>query len=304
MKEKGFTLVELLGVLVILVIIFLLVFPTVDNIISTGKETVYQTQINKILNAAYDLSLENTNYLPNKGNKNYITLGELKSEGLIDVNIENPETNKKFPDNLVVSIYNVGVNYEYSNISSKLEGNYLYTVESEISNKGLLPTIILGDLEQHTDGNYIITLDINEEFNEINYTVTSSDGVDLTDKLVKYILKDNKMIESIDTSNLGVYKIYYSVVDNNGYSNTSILNLIIGDSIPPEISALENVTIGKDVKSFDLLDGVTCEDNSGYCDISTSGTIKFGVIDKYIIEYKAMDPSGNVTTKKRVITVK
>ena len=168
----------------------------------------------------------------------------------------------------------------------------------------MLPIISFEGLEQqNSDGNYRITLDLKDEFIEYNYTAVSNTGTDLTNRVVKYILKDNKMIESIDTSNLGVYKIYYSVVDSNGYANTSILNVIIGDSIPPEISTLENVTIGKDVKSFDLVDGVTCEDNSGYCDISTSGTIKFGVIDKYIIEYTAQDPSGNVTTKKRVITI-
>ena len=53
MKNKGFTLVELLGVVVILVVIFLLVFPSVNKILFTSKKTVYQTQINKILNAAY-----------------------------------------------------------------------------------------------------------------------------------------------------------------------------------------------------------------------------------------------------------
>lgn len=313
MERKGFTLVELLGVMVILVVIFLLVFPSVNNIISKGKETVYQTQINKILNAAYDLSLQKNNYLPNKGEKSYITLGELKYEGLIDVNIENPETNKKFVDDLVVSIYNVGTNYEYSNSNSKLEGDYLYTVETnKRTNQNLLPKISLQiksdtnvyeDLEPNSDGNYIITLDINGQFSEINYTATSKDEIDLTNKVVKYILKDNNVVENIDVTKSGIYKINYSVVDNNGYANTSILNVIIGDSISPKISSLENVTIGKDIKSFDLLDGVTCEDNSGYCDISTSGAIKFGVADKYIIEYAAQDPSGNVTTKKRIITV-
>lgn len=303
MKEKGFTLVELLGVLVILFVIFLLVFPSVDNIITTGTETVYQTQINKILNAAYDLSLQNTNYLPNRGEKNYMTLGELKYEGLIDVNIENPETNKKFEDNLVVSIYNVGTNYEYSNANSKLEGDYLYTVESKKINKNLLPKISL-DLDPNSDGNYIITLGLNEKIPEINYTATSKkDAVDLTDKVVKYILKNNQAVENIDTSKSGIYKVYYSVVDDDGYANTSILNIMIGDNIPPEISTLENVTISKEIKSFDLLEGITCEDNSGYCDITTSGTIKFGVADKYIIEYTAQDPTGNTTTKKRIITV-
>ena len=48
MKNKGFTLVEVLGVIVILAVIFVLVFPSVKNVLSQSKETVYDTQINKI----------------------------------------------------------------------------------------------------------------------------------------------------------------------------------------------------------------------------------------------------------------
>ena len=51
------------------------------------------------------------------------------------------------------------------------------------------------------------------------------------------------------------------------------------------------------------MNNVTCSDNSGYCDIEFSGEIDFGVIGKYIITYTAKDPSGNTTTKKRVITI-
>lgn len=303
LSRFGFTLVELLGVIVIMAVIFVLVFPAVNNIINISKDTVYQTQINKILNAAYELSLQNTKYLPDKGEKNYITLGELKYKGLVDVSIENPETNEKFSDNLVISIHNVGSNYKYLKTNSKLEGDYLYTAEPEENDKNLLPNISLEGLTLNSDGNYIITLDINSEFEEYEYVATSNSGLDLTNKVSKYILKNNNAVESVDTSKTGIYKIYYSVVDNNGYANTVILNIIIGDTIPPTISSLENVTLDKDVESFDLLEGVTCEDNSGYCDITTSGTIEFGVANKYIIEYTASDPSGNIYVQKRVITV-
>ena len=303
MKNKGFTLVELLGVVVILVVIFLLVFPSVNKILFTSKETVYQTQINKILNAAYDFSLKNTNYLPSRGNKSYITLGELKTEGLIDFNIENPQTKKNFEDNLVISIHNVGANYKYSNLKSKLEGDYLYTIEEEKNNNNLLPTILLEGLEPNSNGEYKIDLELNDEYNEYNVVATSSNGMDLTDKVVKYILKNNEVEEEIDTTKIGIYKIIYTVVDNNGYSKTLVLNIIIKDTTLPEILNLENTTIGKDIKSFDLLEGIVCQDNSGHCDITTSGIIKFGVADKYIIEYIAKDPSGNTFTKERVITV-
>ena len=161
-------------------------------------------------------------------------------------------------------------------------------------------------LTKNSDNNYNIVLNIGDEFNLDEYLNISSKSIkedDLSLDIKKYITKNNQVVETINLKESGVYKINYSVVDGDGYSNSIYLTLIIGDNIPPEIYKLESVTIGKDVKSFDLLKDVTCEDNSGYCDITTSGTIKFGVADKYIIEYTAQDPSGNTSTKKRVITV-
>lgn len=303
MKNNGFTLIELLGVVIILAVIFILVFPSVTNILLQSKETVYQKQINDILTAAYNFSLKNINYLPEKNNKSYVTLGQLKYEGLVEVNIKNPETNEIFEDNLVISIHNVGANYKYSNNKSKLEGDYLYTIEEQITDKTLIPKISLDGLSQNSDGNYIMTLDLNEEFDKINFTATSYDDVDLTSEVKKYILINETAVENIDSSKSGIYKVNYSVVDDNGYANSIILNVIIADTISPTLSNLDSVTINKDVTNYDLLNNVTCEDNSGYCDITTSGKIDYGVIGKYIIEYTAQDPSGNTTTQKRVITI-
>lgn len=307
MKEKGFTLVELLAVLVILAIIFVLVFPSVSNILSQSKDTIYQSQINNILSATYDFSLKNINYLPEYNKKRYITLGELKYEGIIDVDIKDPNTNENFPDNLVVSISNVGANYQYSDKNAKLKGNYLYKVEIEQLNdssiKNLLPTIALENLVQNSDGNYIKILDLNDEIIDVNYVATSYDGKDITNKVKKYILMNDITVNNIDTSSPNIYKIKYSVVDDNGYANTSTLNIIIADSIPPNITLPNNNKISKDITTFDLMLGVTCEDNSNYCDITTTGEIDYGVVGKHVITYTAKDPSGNTTTKERIITI-
>ena len=61
MNKKGFTLVELLAVIIIISVVITLVFPSVSSIISQSKNTVRDVQINKILDAAYDYTLKNTN---------------------------------------------------------------------------------------------------------------------------------------------------------------------------------------------------------------------------------------------------
>ena len=174
MNKKAFTLVELLGVVIILIIIGLLVFPNVYNIIKQSRETIYQSQIRSILNAAYDYSLKNTDYLPVGSEIKYLTLGELKYEGLIDANIKNPIEEEEFPNNLVISIRNVGPKYEYDKTLSKMEGYYLYTAEiNKLNNTTNLPTINLVGLTKNSNNNYIMTLSLNEIFPTITYTAQS-----------------------------------------------------------------------------------------------------------------------------------
>lgn len=312
MKKNGFTLVELLGVIVIITIIFVLVAPSVTNIVSQSREIVYQKQINTILNAAYDFTLQNLNYLPEDNNNNYITLGQLKHEGLIDINIKNSNTEKAFTDNLVISIKKVGTNYDVDDLSM-LRGNYLYTVEIDKLNapSSLLPEIILlseGDEEliRNSNNSYLVTLNLNEDIPKISVSATHSktSSVDLTDKVIQYKLLNNVAVDEIKTSKPAIYKINYSVVNSDGYSALVILHFIIADTTPPSITFPETTVISKDVTSFDLLKDVSCEDNSGFCDIEYTDTIGYGIVNTYTVSYTVKDPSGNTITKKRAITVK
>ena len=304
MKSNGFTLIELLGVIIILAIISLLVVPAVNNLISKGSETVYNAQINTILKAAYDYSLRNPDYLPDENETLYVTLGQLKIEGLVEFSIKDPETFKEFPDNLVISIKNVGLNYKNTNKLARLEGNYLYTAEIEkLENSSLSPTIEISGLTKNSDNNYILILSLNDSVN-ISYSATSKNNIDLTDKVSSYITLNNTVQENIDTSSSNIYKIHYTVIDDNGYSTSTVLSIIISDTIQPKITLPENNTISTSITNFNLLSGVLCTDNSGFCDISVSGEITYGTPGKYIIEYTGQDPSGNTTTARRVITVK
>ena len=307
MKNKGFTLVELLGVIVILAVIIILTFPAISKVLSSSKETITQKQIYTILGAAYDFSLKNINLLPDTNKVNFITLGELKNEGLIPFDIKNPSTKEMLPDNLVISIKNVGAGYKYSNNNSKLEGEYLYTVELDKleSDKNLLPDITIeGEgLTKNSNGSYIMLLELGDTYTTPEYTSESSKGVDITSNVKINKTKNNQIIDKIDTNISSIYKVYYSVVDNEGNANVTILNIIIADTEKPSIKIPEETIINKGDTSFNLMQGVTCEDNSGFCDISLLSSFDYNITGKQIIEYQAKDPSGNTEIKKRVITI-
>ena len=306
MEKNGFTLIELLTVIVILIIIFIIIVPAVNNVINQSEETVYQEQINKILDAAYDMTLQNVSLLPEGNSKKYITLSELKIEGLIDDDIINPDTKEPFPDDLVISISNVGNSYKNTNNNSKKYGIYLFTVEEynyTIKDLKANPTIVLNGLTVNSSGDYIENININEEITNVTYNATDSNANDITSKVKVRITYNNNSVSSIDTSKAGIYHIIYTVIDDNGLSNSVRRSILISDNEAPILSIPDNSSISTSIKTFDLMEGVSCTDNSGECKVSFNGKIEFGKIGKYVIEYSAKDLSGNTAKNKRVITV-
>ena len=306
MNKKAFTLIELLAVIALLVIIFILVVPAVNKVINRAKDTTYQKQINTILDAAYDWSLKNTENLPSEGNKTFVTLSDLKFDGFIDSDIKDTKTSEPFPDDLVISITNVGNTYKNKNTYAKKMGAYLYKLEEDSfthSGAGIYPTIILNELTADSSGNYLEKVNIKGTVLDVKYTATDSNDNDITDRVKVRITKDDKVVTTIDTSKDGIYKMIYTVIDDRGLAKSVIRNIVISDIEPPKLVVPENTTIETTVTTYNLNTGVSCTDNMGVCTISISGEIEFGKAGKYVIEYTAKDSSGNTTTEKRVITV-
>ena len=300
MNNKGFTLVELLGVIIILIVIMLLVFPAVNNIIRKSSNTIEKAQINSIFDAAYNFTLKNMSYLPKIGESTCLTLAQLKKEGLIDSNLKDPKANENFPDNIVIKITNVGSKYITDKEFYKLEGNYLYEFTKELSEYKNDNSINISI--NNTNGGYIL-YDLNDTVNINPIAVDSNDNT--IDNIYFYIISNNQVVNKIDTSKSSVYNIYYTAMDDNCNASSSILTVIVDDTTAPEIKITNNITIGTSTNTLNLNEGVTCTDNSGYCNISIDDSeLKYGVKGKYIIYYTATDPSGNTTTKKRVVNIK
>ena len=65
MENKGFTLVELLGVIIILGVISLITFPIINKSIKNSKEKSLEQIINNIEESAYEYSVSNDIGYPN-----------------------------------------------------------------------------------------------------------------------------------------------------------------------------------------------------------------------------------------------
>lgn len=89
----GFTLVELIGVIIILGVIALITFPIIDKTIKNCKQQALERIIDNIEESAYRYSVEND--IGYSTQYNILTLNELISKGFLKIKIINPITNSE-----------------------------------------------------------------------------------------------------------------------------------------------------------------------------------------------------------------
>lgn len=97
MRKNGFTLVEIISILVVLAMIMLIVLPNLLSTLNKTEEKNYEEFI-KSLNLASELYVEkNSNLynLANSGDEAVILLGYLIDDGLVNYKIVNPKTEER-----------------------------------------------------------------------------------------------------------------------------------------------------------------------------------------------------------------
>ena len=128
MNKKGFTLIELLGVIVVLALITLIIVPVVNSIIRDSKGEISKTNINTILQSAYDWSLKNSSKLPEEvGNETSVTIEELKKGGFLKKDIYDVLKNGDYSDTCAIKIKKVSYEDNTTDIeNSKYYNDYLF----------------------------------------------------------------------------------------------------------------------------------------------------------------------------------
>lgn len=116
MNKKGFTLVELLAVIIIISVLSLLVFPAVNDMIINSKKSSYETGVESILSAAEKWAMENTDKLDeNHLNSVYLNLEVLRNGLYLDKDeIKNPDTGENMAGCIEISYNNSTSQYNYT----------------------------------------------------------------------------------------------------------------------------------------------------------------------------------------------
>ena len=135
MNKKGFTLVELLGVIVILSILTLISIPIINSIVKDSQKQVKESNIDTILEAAYSYTLDEDIdiELPENNDESIsITLDTLKKSGYLKKEIKNADTKEPYADTCTVTITKKAYDKDEAdtnneNPNMKYYNNYLYT---------------------------------------------------------------------------------------------------------------------------------------------------------------------------------
>ena len=93
MKEKGFTLIELIGVIVLVSLMVLIIVPTVERAIKVGEINADKQLKDNLILAAKSWAIDNKEKMPKEtGVKINIWLSDLQKDGYIERDIKLPST--------------------------------------------------------------------------------------------------------------------------------------------------------------------------------------------------------------------
>lgn len=120
--KKGFTLVELLAVIIILGLLTIIAIPSIVGILNNEKENISDSMKNIIINASSLYIEDNSGVYPKVNNNVYcIKLESLVNDNRLSKPLKDPVTNKEIDLNkyIKVSIINDLYNYDIVDICTE-----------------------------------------------------------------------------------------------------------------------------------------------------------------------------------------
>ena len=282
--NNAFTLIELLGVLIILAVIALITFPIIDNAIKNSREKSLERTIDAIEEAAYRYSIENDIGYPTE--KQALYLSEIQSKGFLETSIINPVTNEELSGCVW---YHWETNYN----------QYIFEYDGECVSMDTEPVINISYNESLINSN---------GWAKENIAVTLSGNGE-----IKYCLADSECepneIINIGTNTKfitreGTNYICANATNNLGSSDTLCKSIKL-DKTLPTINNVGDLIVNRN-EPVNLSSGVTYDDVLSGIDgelIIEPTTVNTSTVGTKRVTYKVQDMAGNVREVVRNIIV-
>ncbi len=281
-ENKGFTLVEMLGVLIILIVVFMIMFPSLTKIIKDTNDKIDNATITVIEDATTDFLLEKNDIYPKNDDYTYcITIEQLIDNG----NLTNKEISSlDDTDKFVKTTFENG------------KSVYVLTDTCTVS-KPNIEFALIGN------NNMSFEVGVGGQYVEPGANAKNKAG-EVVSYVTEIINKNKVTVAYVDTTKIGVYTVkYIATIDGKDYAIERIVKVI--DTTSPTITVNPTTeTISVTNKTYNVLSGVTSSDNSGVSPkITASTNLSLGQTGNYTITYTAIDSSGNKTTAKRTVII-
>lgn len=158
MNKKGFTLIEVFAVIVILGLLFAIISPTVVNLLDDSEDALHDEQINMVITAAKKYMIEHSEYLPEVSDSSIVYIEDLINSGIIDNDtVIDPKSKEELNGCVVVNYNNDFNQYEYNyrddcliTVTFDPEGGSVST-----ESKGVMKGKAYGELPTPTREGYI-----------------------------------------------------------------------------------------------------------------------------------------------------
>jgi|GEM_PF-818250 len=281
-KNKGFTLVEMLGVLVLLIIVFMIMFPSLTRMLKNTNSDIDAATLSIIEDATATFLTDQNNLYPRDDDYTYcISLSELIDNANLTekqiASLDDKEMVVKTTFKNNIPVYSI----TKSCTSVVMDAHFTLIGENNMS------------FEVGVGGQYVEpgATALNKAGESVSYTATITNS-------------KKETLSYVDTTKIDIYTVKYSAtIDGKSCSIERIVKVI--DTTSPTIVVNPTTeTIAITNSTYNVLGGVTASDNSGVIPtIKASTNLSLGQAGTYTVTYTATDSSGNTKTAKRIVKI-
>ena len=302
----GFTLIEIMAVVIILGVIATITTVTINYTIHNSKEKLYDEQISRLKDSAKSWSINNADLLPTAdAGIVFFSIDRLKDEGIIDAeSVIDPRSNLELTGCLTIQFNDNYKQYTY---------NYLEDDCSTIASAYEPVITVVGGDSQFTEVNGTFIMPI----------ATAQDNIGRTLVVEGPVIKKGGLIKvNIDTSLIGdSYTLTYQATDERlNLTKIKIVTITVNDTIPPTICVggnCDSATANFEASASFVAPVATVTDNScglsgtdtnvndcvNTLTIAVTSSITPQVLGTYNVTYTAEDSSHNVDSLIVAVTV-